>query len=95
MLSFLHYDKPELLVVVVICSLNGDFGFQFVEIHQDQLLSSVKIIASLDTLIILIIDIRHEFTIFICQSFHNGRLAEPVVVFSIRVNRFVLEELPL
>ena len=55
--------------------------------HQDQLLTAVKLITCLDTLVVFVVDILDKVPIAICHRTQNGRLGD--LVFFGKIVRFV------
>ena len=76
MAGFLEDDELELLVVVEVLRLWAHFRLQFVKVHQYQFLPAVELIARLDTLVVLLVDVLHEFAVRRGQLAHERGLAD-------------------
>lgn len=60
-----EHDESELLIIVVVFGLFFDLGLELVEVGQDQTFAFVEIIRSLNTRVVLLIDLIHKRFIFL------------------------------
>ena len=63
-------------MLVEILGLMLDLSLETVQMHQDELLAPVELIACLHSLVVFIIDGGDEFLVCRCQVLHELRLAE-------------------